>query len=235
MSVFKKFSNTDIIYRICILTIFFIIVILAITVKNTDNRKKTQEVSRIDYIIEKGMKIAKEHQEKIEQKAVQIKDESNSENIVPEDEKVIEKPNTIQEKAKTSKEKATKKNTEETVKQKQQDVVQNNNTTEENKQEKENTQQVEANTPQIESKTYKYNKQITQEMINIIKNNPSSYMLQYGYEVIEDSSIVEITNQFTFTNQRVLNKINMKFGTIRVYARDYYVNGEYVWTECFII
>lgn len=82
---------------------------------------------------------------------------------------------------------------------------------------------------------YKINKSKITEMENIIKNNPSEDMLLYGYEIVVDSSIVNMTNQFTFTEKRVKDKIAWKFGTIRIYAQDYYCNGEYVCTECFII
>ena len=34
---------------------------------------------------------------------------------------------------------------------------------------------------------------------------------------------------------RVKNKLTYKYGTIRIYARDYYYNGSYITTQCFII
>ena len=86
----------------------------------------------------------------------------------------------------------------------------------------------------IPTEEYRYNDSMTQTIVNIINNNPSSYMLQDGYTVLIDSSIVTLTNQFTFTEQRVINKISQKAGTIRVYAQDYYFNGEFLFTECYI-
>ena len=58
---------------------------------------------------------------------------------------------------------------------------------------------------------------------------------KYGYEIVPDSTIPELTNEFTFTEQRVINKITWKSGIIRIYARDYYFNGNYISTQCFII
>ena len=76
-------------------------------------------------------------------------------------------------------------------------------------------------------------------MINTIKQtineNITEDMKEYGYQIIIDSSITNSTNQFTFTKDRVIAKIQYKFGTIRVYAQDYYKDGELVYTECFII
>lgn len=83
--------------------------------------------------------------------------------------------------------------------------------------------------------TFKYNSKMTQKMITTIKSNESEYMKQYGYTVVIDESIIANTNQFTYTDNRVKNALTYKFGTIKVYARDYFVNGQYMWTECFII
>lgn len=69
---------------------------------------------------------------------------------------------------------------------------------------------------------------------SVINNNPSEYMKTYGYEVVVDSSIKEHTNQFTFTENRVKSYVTYKFGTIRIYAEDYYKNGQLIMTECYI-
>lgn len=81
---------------------------------------------------------------------------------------------------------------------------------------------------------YRYNDAMTQTIINIINSNPSQYMQTDGYNVVVDSSITSLTNQFTFTEERVKNKILYKAGTIKVYAQDYYNNGELLFTECYI-
>lgn len=70
---------------------------------------------------------------------------------------------------------------------------------------------------------------------NVINNNPSSNMEQYGYTIVVDSSIKELTNQFTFTEDRVKNIIKYSSGTIRIYAEDYYSNGQLIMTECYIL
>lgn len=76
-------------------------------------------------------------------------------------------------------------------------------------------------------------------MINKIKqvilSNESNYMKQHGYEIVVDSSIKEKTNQFTYTENRVKSYLTYKFGTIRIYAEDYYVNSTLIMTECYIL
>ena len=82
---------------------------------------------------------------------------------------------------------------------------------------------------------YKINEKKIAEIRNIINSNPSEDMKLYGYEIVVDSSITEVTTQFTFTEKRVKDKIAWKFGTIRIYAQDYCRNGQYITTECYLI
>lgn len=88
---------------------------------------------------------------------------------------------------------------------------------------------------EITTEEYRFNNEMTQNIINIINSNPSEYMIQDGYTVEVDSSIVNLTNQFTFTEERVKNKVLYKAGTIKVYAQDYYFGGQYLFTECYIM
>lgn len=89
--------------------------------------------------------------------------------------------------------------------------------------------------PKQDVHTYKYNSAIVEKIKQDIKNNESTYMKEYGYNIVVDESIVTQTNQFTYTNNRVKYMIEYKFGTIKIYARDYYLNGNYMYTECYII
>lgn len=90
-------------------------------------------------------------------------------------------------------------------------------------------------TPKQDVVEYKENTAMISNIKNTINNNVSEDMQTYGYNIVVDSSIVNLTNQFTFSEKRVADKIKSKFGTIRIYARDYYLNGSYVWTECYVI
>ena len=92
---------------------------------------------------------------------------------------------------------------------------------------------VEENTAPTEE--YKINEEKIAEIKNIINSNLSKDMKLYGYEIVVDSSITEVTTQFTLTEKRVKDKIAWKFGTIRIYAQDYYRNGQYITTECYLI
>ena len=69
----------------------------------------------------------------------------------------------------------------------------------------------------------------------VIESNPSENMLKFGYSIQIDSSIKSQTNQFTFTESRVLNYIKYSFGTIKIYAEDWYKNGAFTMTACYIL
>lgn len=87
----------------------------------------------------------------------------------------------------------------------------------------------------VDTEEYRVNNSLINQMTNIINSNPSSLMKELGYSIVVDSSIVNETTGFTFTENRVKNAISYSFGTIRIYARDYYKNGVLMWNECFII
>lgn len=87
----------------------------------------------------------------------------------------------------------------------------------------------------VKKEEYKRNNRMIKKMKNIIQKNETEDMKKYGYEIVVDSSIKEMTNQFTYTEDRVKQKITWKFGTIKIYAEDYYCNGQYIMTECYII
>ena len=127
------------------------------------------------------------------------------------------------------------------VNQKNMEIKKDNNNTSQIKDES-----IQVQTEKIEQEVVKEEKPITIEeyktndtMVNTIKNvinsNQSEDMKLYGYNIIIDSSIVEDTSQFTYTKQRVIDKIKYKFGTIKIYARDYYNNGQFICTQCYII
>ncbi|MBR3003081.1 MAG: hypothetical protein IKF38_05955 [Clostridia bacterium] len=86
----------------------------------------------------------------------------------------------------------------------------------------------------VEEKSVRNDSMINQ-IKQIIENNPSSNMQKYCYTIQVDSSIKELTNQFTYTESRVINAIKHSCGIIKIYAEDYYKNGQFIMTECYIL
>ena len=195
---------------------------------------------------------------KVTVKEEQKKDFVQNQEITTDNEKVVEVPKQDQtqkqEQPKTNNQTATEKPKQEQPKQEEQpkkeETAQNNKQEtptqnnqeqikqeepkkEESKVEKQEETKVEQEKKNIEE--YKINQEMINRIKTIIKNNETEDMKTYGYEIVVDSSIPELTNEFTFTEKRVINKITWSCGIIKIYARDYYYNGNLVSTQCFIL
>lgn len=195
---------------------------------------------------------------KVTAKEEQKKDFFQKQEITTDNKKVVEVPRQDQtqkqEQPKTNNQTATEKPKQEQPKQeeqpkkeetaqhnKQETPTQNNQEQikqeepkkEESKVEKQEETKVEQEKKNIEE--YKINQEMINRIKTIIKNNETEDMKTYGYEIVVDSSIPELTNEFTFTEKRVINKITWSCGIIKIYARDYYYNGNLVSTQCFIL
>ena len=176
----------------------------------------------------------------------QIVEEVNEEINSDELEEEIETPSVIEDKAEEIKTTISTPKIADTQKQvvaevKQEFKIENNNNTPQTKEETIQTipeapkQEVVIEQPVIVGEEYKTNDTMINTIRNVINSNQSEDMKLYGYNIVVDNSIVDVTSQFTYTEQRVIDKIKYKFGTIRIYARDYYNNGQYICTQCYII
>ena len=175
----------------------------------------------------------------------QIVEEVNEE-IISDELEEIETPSVIEDKAEEIKTTISTPKIADTQKQvvaevKQEVKIENNNNTPQTKEETIQTipeapkQEVVIEQPVIVGEEYKTNDTMINTIRNVINSNQSEDMKLYGYNIVVDNSIVDVTSQFTYTEQRVIYKIKYKFGTIRIYARYYYNNGQYSCTQCYII
>lgn len=106
--------------------------------------------------------------------------------------------------------------------------------TQENKQE-EPKEESSSQVSQTNVEKYVRNDSMISKIKQVIENNVTDDMKNFGYTIVVDSSIKNKTNQFTFAESRVINAIRLKFGTIRIYAEDYYYNGQLIMTQCYIL
>ena len=213
---------------------------------NDNNVEETQQVAEIinDNIVAESVSDDKQTIEDVE---VSTKNETTE----IKQEKVEEKKEQKQVVSKVNKDTKTEQKEEIKEETKKEPVVDKQETTEikeENKVEQVVETQKEEKTivkqeeikqeeikQEVKAEEYKVNNQMISKIKEIIKDNETEDMKMYGYNIVVDSSIPDITNEFTFSEQRVINKLTLKFGTIRIYARDYYNNGVYISTQCFII
>lgn len=225
---------------ILILTIIFGTSILSgyMTYKKTNSKNEIiDEINTQNIAKSVDNSIQNSNLEEINQEELNI-NEGQKENI--ENTPVVESTSEVkQNKPSTSKVATTQK--QPIVEEKQESTENNNNTPQQIKDESiqlqpENPkQEIVKEQPVILGEEYKTNEKMINTIKNIINSNQSEDMKLYGYNIVVDSSIVETTSQFTYTDQRVIDKIKYKFGTIKIYVRDYYSNGQFICTQCYII
>ena len=231
MWLWKKFWNTDIIGKIYILIILYILIVATITITTRYNNTSTNQVVNDQ---------RNEINESIENTITSDLNVTNNEITSVANVKESTKTETEHQIVKSNVEKKTDTETKETIikqteiQEKKEEIKEN--TKDEQKLNIEIKEEVkEEHSTSVPKEEYKVNNEMINKMKDYILNNPSEDMKQYGFEVVVDSSIVELTNQFTYTEQRMRDQLIWRFGTIRIYALDYYCNGNLVMTECFIL
>lgn len=206
-----------------------------------DNKTNTSAISNNEVVSEEENMIEENKIETIENKTEQETTEQESETIEVDNQAVVEtsNKNTSTNKSNTQATKQEQSKTQSESVPAQSNIQEPQEVVQETQVQEQSSQPVQEpvipDTPKEDVVEYKENTAMINNIKNAINNNVSEDMQTYGYNVVVDSSIVNLTNQFTFSEKRVADKIKSKFGTIRIYARDYYLNGSYVWTECYVI
>ena len=90
------------------------------------------------------------------------------------------------------------------------------------------------NQNQTERKTVVNNGMIN-KLKQTIQENATSKMKEQGYNIVVDSNITKSCHGFTYSLFNINNALINRSGTIRIYADDYYYNGEFVETRCYIL
>ena len=240
MWLWKKFWNTDIIGKIYILIILFIIVVATITIITRSEKARVKETT--SNIIQNEINMSENNEiAMLDEQEINnsVAEATNSNEEIKKEQTSLSSTNNKNVSIKTEiiPKEETKQKEETKVQDKTEPIIKEQVKEEIKEQPKEEQKQETKEEAVIETakEEYKVNTNMINTMKNYIQNNPSEDMITYGYEVVVDSSIVELTNQFTYTEQRMRNFLTNRFGTIRIYAMDYYYNGNLVMTECFIL
>ena len=122
--------------------------------------------------------------------------------------------------------------------------IQNNNS---NAQNKTKEKQTEVQQPQVQKEEQKPVQEVVQQPVREVKRNDemiqkiktyistheTERMKKYGYSFVVDPEVVKITHPFTYSEFNMNSCLN-RTGEYRIYAQDYYYNGKYVETQCFV-
>lgn len=228
-------------------------ILVAIRITKDDNKisyneewlnEEIEKEINIDSIEEPSKEILEEN---IEIDEIEKNESLSSENIQNEIKDNKEEKATVTSNTSTNIKQEVKENEQTVIKEnvnKNQEKVIDNDKNEIPKSEENKSQQIKEETIQknieskndekVASKYYQINEAMIEKIKNTIEKNVTDDMKKYGYSIVVDSSIKEKTNQFTFTENRVKAAITNRFGTIRIYAEDYYVDGQLIMTECYI-
>ncbi len=228
-------------------------ILVAIRITKDDNKisyneewlnEEIEKEINIDSIEEPSKEILEEN---IEIDEIEKNESLSSENIQNEIKDNKEEKATVTSNTSTNIKQEVKENEQTVIKEnvnKNQEKVIDNDKNEIPKSEENKSQQIKEETIQkdieskndekVVSKYYQINEVMIEKIKNTIEKNVTDDMKKYGYSIVVDSSIKEKTNQFTFTENRVKAAITNRFGTIRIYAEDYYVDGQLIMTECYI-
>ena len=77
------------------------------------------------------------------------------------------------------------------------------------------------------------NDEMIQKIKSYICTHETERMKKYGYSFVVDPEVVKITHPFTYSEFNMNSCLN-RTGEYRIYAQDYYYNGKYVETQCFV-
>lgn len=77
------------------------------------------------------------------------------------------------------------------------------------------------------------NDEMIQKIKSYISTHETERMKKYGYSFVVDPEVVKITHPFTYSEFNMNSCLN-RTGEYRIYAQDYYYNGKYVETQCFV-
>lgn len=116
-------------------------------------------------------------------------------------------------------------------------IIQNNNqninnTSNNNQNEKNNTENINNSTVQPiqkDEKKFVKNAEYIAKMKTYLEKNSKREIT-----IVEDASIIELTTGFTYSEFN-LSAYTNKAGIVKIYARDYYVNGQYMYTQCYVL
>lgn len=124
-------------------------------------------------------------------------------------------------------------NTQIQVPKQEQQVQQTPQVTQQPQVKQEETKPVQEVVPAQPTREVRRNDEMIQKIKTYISTHESERMKKYGYSFVVDPNVVKRTNAFTFSEFNMQSCLDLT-GEIVIYAQDYYCNGQYVETQCFV-
>lgn len=223
--------------------------IIATGLKGINIMMLKAEMPKENIVVESKVEVVEEQENNVPEVNVKVEEKttqntvSNANINVVKEEKNTEKNNTskeIKEQNKVNINNTTTNQANEDAN-KNNVIEQKNNENNQQKIEEKETQNIQAQIEQEETMQevvqpkieVKRNDEYIQKIKNYISTHETERMKKYGYTFVVDANVVKLTNPFTYSEYNMATCLDLT-GEIIIYAQDYYYNGQFVETQCFV-
>lgn len=237
MWIWKKFWNTDIIGKTYIFIILFIVIVTIMCLVTRTKKENLQEtinnntvnevaVSNDNIEIDYTQNQENETEQKIvNEEKIETTELKETQKIADKKEIIDTVTNVKQAESKTNNKVKEQENTAEEKTSDEEVAIEEKTEIKEQEEQPNQTQEI--------VRKVKKNDTYIQKIKNYIENHESEKMIKYGYDIQIDSNIISDTSGFTYSEFNMSGLIG-RSGTYKIYAQDYYVNGQYVETRCYV-
>lgn len=200
--------------------------------EETENKENVEETKTIENVKTSNVENNKTKTES--QPVTQPKQETKVENKTISTAKTNTQNNNVNNQTNTNtNQNAQSVNTQIQVPKQEQQVQQTPQVTQQPQVKQEEQKPVQEVVPAQPTREVRRNDAMIQKIKTYISTHETERMKKYGYSFVVDSSVTKMTHPFTYSEYNMQTCLDMT-GQIYVYAQDYYVNGQYVETQCYV-
>ena len=200
--------------------------------EETEDKENVEETKTIENVKTSNVENNKTKTES--QPVTQPKQETKVENKTTSTAKTNTQNNNVNNQTNTNTNQNTQSvNTQIKVPKQEQQVQQTPQVTQQPQVKQEEQKPVQEVVPAQPTREVRRNDAMIQKIKTYISTHETERMKKYGYSFVVDSSVTKMTHPFTYSEYNMQTCLDMT-GQIYVYAQDYYVNGQYVETQCYV-
>ena len=210
------------------------LIILATGLRGIDLLMVKAENARQENIIQSNVEVAENKDNSISE--LESNKQENNNSYVETNSNKVEQQKPVSNSNKPVETKTQSNAIKENIKEEPKVNVNENNNTKNinlNNQPKEEKNEIKQEVVQQPVREVRRNDEMIQKIKNYISTHETERMKKYGYSFVVDPEVVKITHPFTYSEFNMNSCLN-RTGEYRIYAQDYYYNGKYVETQCFV-
>ena len=200
--------------------------------EETEDKENVEETKTIENVKTSNVENNKTKTES--QPVTQPKQETKVENKTTSTAKTNTQNNNVNNQTNTNTNQNTQSvNTQVQAPKQEQQVQQTPQVTQQPQVKQEEQKPVQEVVPAQPTREVRRNDAMIQKIKTYISTHETERMKKNGYSFVVDASVTKMTHPFTYSEYNMQTCLDMT-GQIYVYAQDYYVNGQYVETQCYV-